>query len=95
MSEHTTGPWVVGESHTSEPAIREPHGECVAVACQTPSRSETGANARLIAAAPELLAALRKVLQLSSCSPSCMCGRCYDAQIAISKAVVSDSETGK
>lgn len=57
---HTPGPWKIGKSETTEMAIREPDGECVAVACELP---EMKANARLIAAAPELLDILKTLLQ--------------------------------
>lgn len=63
----TPGPWHVGESHTDEPAIRNTDNDCVAVACEL-LEGEADANARLIASAPELLAALEAVAgSLDSC----------------------------
>ena len=58
MGKHTPGPWAIGHSFTADIAIREPSGECVAVTCEL-CEGEAEANARLIASAPELLAALR------------------------------------
>ena len=55
----TPGPWNIGKSYTDEIAIRERQGGCVAVACAMP---EEESNARLIAAAPELLEALQQIL---------------------------------
>jgi len=52
-TKHTPGPWIIGKSYTSEIAIREPEGECVAVCCD--SIPEMEANGCLIASAPELL----------------------------------------
>ena len=71
MSEakHTPGPWEFGPNHSStglagqlvvRPAGEFPHGEWVAdVGSMYDDHRE--ANARLIAAAPELLAALQEV----------------------------------
>ena len=54
---YTPGPWVVGKSHTSDVAIREPDGECVAVCCDS-LESEVEANGKIVASAPHLLSAL-------------------------------------
>ena len=67
----TPGPWNIGKSYTDEIAIRERQGGCVAVACAMP---EEESNARLIAAAPELLAALIRLrdcpdVQMESTEP--------------------------
>ena len=64
IPEHTPGPW-----HSDEPLligrflIRDDAGEIVAEVCGLPwSETETEGNARLIAAAPELLTALKQLL---------------------------------
>lgn len=58
MSAHTPGPWAVGKNERSDERIEvraEPLGLLVALV-------EKSSDARLIAAAPELLEALRDVL---------------------------------
>lgn len=63
MSKHTPGPWAYGGREFND--VREADGELVAVALhlrvKKPERSiaEAKANARLIAAAPDLLAVLK------------------------------------
>jgi hypothetical protein len=66
---HTPGPWEVGTPGNGEPGYiycNNSLGSAVAIAYGMPlaltvfSRAEEEANARLIAAAPELLAALKK-----------------------------------
>jgi len=59
---HTPGPWILGQSYTNDYAIREPEGECVAVTCSLLD-GEDEANARLIAASPELLEVLKEAIQ--------------------------------
>lgn len=44
---HTPGPWKIGKSETSEPAIKNRQGDCVAVACEL-IEGEAQANAHLI-----------------------------------------------
>lgn len=73
MSKHTPGPWFVRAQDTGflidSPKTKEqPHGRVAAVAQYSydwagPMRAEALANARLIAAAPELLAALEVILR--------------------------------
>lgn len=58
----TPGPWIVQDSTSVFGPVDITAGEtCVAVAQAEPGRMEAEANARLIAAAPELLAALTGV----------------------------------
>lgn len=73
MNNHTPGPWTyeagpIGEPDVEDPAflIVEPSDEAEVVgAIYAPIRNNaTEANARLIAAAPELLAALEDALHL-------------------------------
>ena len=75
MSEakHTPGPWEFGPNHSStglagqlvvRPAGEFPHGEWVAdVGSMYDDHRE--ANARLIAAAPDLLKALEKIIEMN------------------------------
>ncbi len=65
MSKHTAGPWRIGMK--PGPMIYGPHGEQVADlrAAMVPT-AEGNADARLIAAAPELLAALQAFAALYS-----------------------------
>lgn len=71
MSAHTPGPWfhVGGLDKRMAPFIRvvgDPVGvAAVAQVCGRGPYSEQAANARLIAAAPELLAALQEVVMLA------------------------------
>lgn len=62
MSKHTPGPWVVDESHhygSINNAVLTRHIAMVSQYCSvTGDQEENAANARLIAAAPELLEAL-------------------------------------
>lgn len=62
MAEHTPGPWVLHESETR--FVRESNLTLIAD-CMSGNRhtDEERANAHLIAAAPELLAALELVLK--------------------------------
>ena len=90
MSEFTSGPWTVMEPGT-ETAPRTAsvcaHGGMVTI-YTAPLTDETEATARLIAAAPDLLEALRSVL-----ADHCRCaesktqgGPIRDAYAAIAKA---------
>ena len=66
-NEHTPGPWKYSDAyHESQVDIREAGGKRIAVAvCDFPRTPATmEANAHLIAAAPELLAALEEVVEL-------------------------------
>ena len=58
---YTPGPWSVGEENESKADILSDHGEMVAVARGRPPATLI-ANARLIAAAPDMLAALKQVI---------------------------------
>lgn len=70
MAEHTPGPWSLAVSADRTPLVVAP-GRSTGVAiipfqrdevCRQARIEETGANARLIAAAPELLEAARAAL---------------------------------
>lgn len=62
MSKHTPGPWKVGAASS---AVYEPSNDARAIALMPTANwaiETREANARLIAAAPELLAALREAV---------------------------------
>lgn len=64
LAAHTPGPWTHGaHAHAGEPVITDAHGHNIAF-CNA-DRPEDEANARLIAAAPDLLAALSGLLELT------------------------------
>ena len=71
MSAHTPGPWAVGPEfdNDGEPEIiiehQTPFGNLV-IAVALPGLQGQEANARLIAAAPELLEALQNLLAVAS-----------------------------
>lgn len=73
MSGHTRGPWKVTDIGFDGFEVEDGAGRVVAQAAMiNPVRrrednDERRANARLIAAAPDLLAALREVLEHSDC----------------------------
>lgn len=74
---HTPGPWQAVDQHPSHPGVEieikghpdYPHGGAYHVAqvnCVLTTPDVTVANARLIAAAPELLAALERLCRVAS-----------------------------
>ena len=65
MTQHTPGPWKFDGSreYHSEDVIRHKHGVVVAIIPTDFYRIARMANARLIAAAPELLGALEAMLR--------------------------------
>ena len=98
MSKHTPGPWVARpyakgiEGNDLMPSIFGPDGRSIASCGNAKMRSfETrDANARLIAAAPEMYAALKKIVGKGmhvthDCARKCVCGF-LDAKAAIAKA---------
>ncbi len=65
MSAHTQGPWEIGEAHESMAMIYAPKVDGFVARAQAPDPFDyatKNANARLIAAAPELLDALKVLL---------------------------------
>jgi hypothetical protein len=96
MSKHTPGPWGVGSAprsaHTNKDKCLYIHGaDPYAMVCELGSEKhpEHQANARLIAAAPDLLAALRDVLRYcvtSSGLPDLGKGRTPEQQAAMNQA---------
>lgn len=65
-AKHTAGKWFVGEQNGSGIEIKSESGDIVARAAvygpQSDTPHATAANARLISAAPELLAALERLV---------------------------------
>lgn len=83
MSAHTPGPWAVGKNERSDERIEvraEPLGLLVALV-------EKSSDARLIAAAPDLLEALRVLVEVASvCIPETAGHELEQARAAIAKA---------
>lgn len=78
---HTSGPWVAALDHNSRPIVWGPGTWQIADCWHTPDGNGWG-NARLIAAAPELLEALQDAL----CALEC-CGKDYPAATKASAAI--------
>lgn len=94
---HTPGPWIVreGDEWTNSIVTREgelPNGEPAywEVASYNRRRSEAEANARLIAAAPELLSALLELLDSMDANGSCQ----YEMLRAAGRDVIAMVEGG-
>ncbi len=89
MSKHTPGPWRVGSSSVGGPTITTTDKRSTiadirtfgGVHCGGPQHPETDANARLIAAAPELLEALQDLVAEFG-----VCGLTEKARAAIARA---------
>jgi hypothetical protein len=65
MSKHTPGPWVaVGNvyGHSRTAVMQEESALLIAEVCNWPNEETDHANARLIAAAPAMLAALQAIV---------------------------------
>lgn len=89
MSEqqHTAGPWLidVANYHAGHIATVDHNGQVIEIWSETWPMPEQGpANARLIAAAPELLEALQPFANFA-CDEPCACNNCK-ARAAIAKA---------
>lgn len=85
MANHTPGPWAISQhdprlvKHLSGPVLAE---------CGPVNTEEAQANARLIAAAPELLASLRRVLRMLEIHDARLAnfGEVEEARLIISRA---------
>lgn len=93
-AKHTPGPWIVGSNgttvlHMDDTDLDHPYPAVVNTVSGRDSMEygEACANARLIAAAPELLAALRNFL--TTCEHKEHAYACEQARAAIAKAVQS------
>ena len=90
MTTHTPGPWRIGTPPTNgEQTIGTLQGLMVAVVTTGVGFTETQANARLIAAAPELLLAVQELLSLWGSGIDEPCVR--RAKAAIAKATKRDA----
>lgn len=80
-SKHTPGPWTVGvdEQDHGRPYVKDAEGYVVCALIFEPGTGEPEANARLIAAAPDLLEALRACHDYLSCIPESAAGGDDDA----------------
>lgn len=89
MSDHTEAPWHV-ESNDARTLIYGARGEVICDTSEQETEAEARANNRLIAAAPELLAALRVIVERwDSDEIGQVDGEFIDdARIAIAKAEV-------
>ena len=101
MSAHTPGPWKVVDGGrfgfdvfiTTESRINSHHGEICSMEIEFtgPHGVEQRANARLIALAPEMLAALEEINNVALGQPyaGCTCGEIARAILAKVKGEVS------
>ena len=82
MSTHTPGPWIiVGRIIDAVPRSSSLPPERIAILDQGPTEGESEANARLIAAAPDLLAACIAALPALSAHANTGCD-CPDTEAA-------------
>jgi hypothetical protein len=93
MSNHTPGPWAVGQTVNNFVQIVAPEYRTLTdadhVVCELREwrQPRCDDNAKLIAAAPELLAALKALLDAQVCRDGGKdCAVCEDAYAAIAKA---------
>ena len=93
QTNHTPGPWAISQSHgfrTGAPVNAYTiNGACGTVATTpNPNVADNAANARLIAAAPDLLDALRRVLRHIPADAGCasMSDDLHRARVAIARA---------
>lgn len=103
MSGHTPGPWTVGGSHDC--IIEANNGKTMVAECVGPLtdtektydqlRVDAQANARLIAAAPELLAALKSVIAIGRLLYDMDCGPQGAECIEKAEAAIEKAESGK
>lgn len=82
---HTPGPWKAGSDHSERVHIESPDGRWICGIYDGPGTNAPDADARLIAAAPEMLAVLEEKVRITRCAN---CGKCWDcrARAAIARA---------
>lgn len=93
---HTPGPWTLGEKRDSCRRVNDPEGFGIVSVIATDEQSE--ANAALIAAAPELLAALRKLEALVDGWENTLtekAGAVVSAHLATARAAIAKAEGQK
>ena len=92
MSDYTKGPWILkfNEEYRCNEVVKEGRG----VICDPcgDSYEEAKANGRLIAAAPELLETLKKLLGKVRCGSALQCSVCKEAEEVINKAIGGTNE---
>lgn len=91
MSAHTPGPWLILPEESDKPYLRirgnRLGGQYKIANVLTAGDAETLANARLIAAAPELLEALKQAIEALSCGdPNARMNALRDCPAAVVKA---------
>lgn len=90
---HTPGPWILGTYDHAVHNITGPKGEMPFIATIPSGRDNREANARLIAAAPDLLAALQAMMTIAEITTAANqdglinCDILAKARAAIAKAV--------
>ena len=85
-AKHTPGPWHLGKEGYYFQSVRDQNEHITADVNITRSDGEGGANARLIAAAPDLLAALEAIIKMIG--PYAGQGR-MDAEIAAARSAIA------
>ena len=108
MSAHTPGPWFIqADEHPHWPGIDGDNFSVVIIGWKDCKKDDAGirgrtdgealANARLIAAAPDLLAALDSLLPFQSLSEGCDCDGCrkHVAAVASARAAIAAATGGK
>lgn len=88
-TKHTPGPWIAHEDAIFQ---EKPHGEVSPLICDTINGrkftgEERGANARLIAAAPELLDALQSLL--ARVSSDIIANQCWHEEQRAARAAIA------
>lgn len=87
---HTPGPWVVADANgpiEGGTCVQSLHDTYMVASCaHYYPRGTVQANARLIAAAPDLLDALTALLAKVHCGTALECSLCDAARAAITKA---------
>lgn len=89
MTQHTTGPWAytyasyTGQDGEEIPAFEVHGAEKVCDTVESQSRNEQEANARLIAAAPELLEALEALAEEARVNMAGGAGHLLDEAFAV------------
>ena len=95
MSEHTPGPWKMENSWITDQASLESIAKIVPKHDPYAPESERQhdiANARLIAAAPELLEALQKIAEFANRNGNGYAVQLLDKSVAIAQAAIAKAE---
>lgn len=94
---HTPGPWeVASPAMTSDRCVRDvAHREWICGPIDGNTVTESAANARLIAAAPDLLAALRRVMEIIDAGDDLSNEAFYGVEHAQFRAAIARAEGGE